>query len=101
MRAHARGVGVSAGTEGLARALFRPEQVPDALEVIGWYDDVQADDAHCALLSLSKGDLDALLDLVAAAVSDFRDVLMWASQPEPTPAERAAVQERNRAIVRW
>src|SRR5260370_5012735 len=93
-------MGVSADTERLARAMFRPEQLHDVLEIIGWYDDVQADEVHRAVLTLSKGDVDALLDLVAAAVTDFRDVLMWASQPEPTPEQRAEARARTRAIAR-
>jgi hypothetical protein len=97
-------VGVSRGIKRLARALFGPEQIPDVLEVLGWYDDVQADDVHRAGLTLSKGDMNALLDLVAAAVDDFRDVLMWASLPEPTPEEREAARARaaelNPAIPR-
>ena len=56
--------------------MFGPQQLPDVLEIISWYDDVQADDVHRAVLTLSKGDADALLDLVTAAVDDFRDVLM-------------------------
>jgi len=69
-------MGVSADTERVARAMFGPQQLPDVLEIISWYDDVQADDVHRAVLTLSKGDADALLDLVTAAVDDFRDVLM-------------------------
>jgi len=80
-------VGISPGTEQLARELFGPEQRPEVLEVIGRYGDVQADDVHRAVLTLSKGNLDALMDLVAAAVHDFRDVLLWESLPEPTPEE--------------
>jgi hypothetical protein len=44
-------VSVSPGTERLARAMFGPEELADALEVIGWYDDVQADDVHRAVLT--------------------------------------------------
>jgi hypothetical protein len=80
--------------------MFRPEELPDALEVIGWYDDVQTDDVHRAVLTLSKGDMNALLDLVAAAVDDFRDVLMWASLPEPTPEEREAARARADELIR-
>ena len=94
------GMGVSPGTERLARAIFGPEQLPDVLEVLGWYDDVQVDDVHRAVLTLSKGDLDALLNLVAAAVRDFRDVLLWASLPEPTPEERAAARARVDELIR-
>ena len=74
--------------------MFGPEQLPDALEVIGWYGDVQSD-VHRAVLTLSAGNLDALVDLVAAAVHDFRDVLLWESLPEPTPEERAATRARS------
>lgn len=88
-------VGISADTERLARSMFSPEQVPDALEIVAWYDDEQAEDVRRAVLTLSKGDVGELLNLVAAAVTDFRDVLMWASQPEPTPGERAAVWARS------
>jgi hypothetical protein len=93
-------VGVSPETERLAREMFGPEQVPDALEVLGWYDDVPADEVHRAVLALSQGDLDALLGLVGAAVRDFRDVLLWASLPEPTPEERAATRARVDALIR-
>ena len=96
----AQSVGISSDTELLARATFPPEQVPDALEIIGWYDGPQADDVQRAVLTLSKGDIDALFDLVAAAVADFRDVLMWASEPELTPEERAAARARVEEIVR-
>jgi hypothetical protein len=93
-------VGISADTERLARSMFSPEQVPEVLEIVGWYEDVQVEDVHRAVLTLSKGDVDALLNLVAAAVTDFRDVLMWASQPEPTPEERVAAWERSQEMVR-
>jgi len=83
-------VRVSPDTERLARVLFGPAQIPDVLEILGWYDDVQADDVNRAGLTLSKGDVNALVDLVAAAVDDFRDVLMWVSPPEPAPEEREA-----------
>jgi hypothetical protein len=93
-------VGVSPDTERLARALFGPDQIPDVLEVLAWYDEVQADDVHRAVLMLSKGDMNALLDLVVAAVDDFRDVLMWASLPEPTPEEREAARARSDELIR-
>lgn len=93
-------VGVSAGSEQLASALFAPAQLPDVLEIISWYDDVQADEVHHAVLTLSKGDVEALLDLVVAAVDDVRNVLMWASLPEPTPVERAAARVRAEELVR-
>jgi hypothetical protein len=93
-------VGVSPGTEKLARAMFGPEELADALEVVGWYDDVQGDDVHRAVLTLSKGNLDALLNLVAAAVRDFRDVLLWESLPESTPEELAATRARVAALIR-
>ena len=80
--------------------MFPPEQVPDALEVVGWYDGVQAQDVHHAVLALSKGDVNTLLDLVAAALTDFRDVIMWATLPEPTPEERAATRARLEEIMR-
>jgi cell division septum initiation protein DivIVA len=80
--------------------LFGRGQIPDVLEVLGWYDDVQANDVHRAVLVLSKGDVNALLDLVAAAVDDFRDVLMWASLPEPTPEEREAARARAAELIR-
>jgi len=85
-------VAVSPGAERLARAFFGLDQIPDVLEVLGWYDDMQADDVHRAVLVLSKGDMNALLDLVAAAANDFRDVLMWASLPEPAPEQREAAR---------
>lgn len=80
--------------------MFGPEQIPDVLEVLSWYDDVQAEDVHNAVLTLSKGDVDRLLDLVVAAVTDFRDVLLWASLPEPTPEELAAEWARIQEMVR-
>jgi hypothetical protein len=93
-------VGVSADSERLARAMFPAEQVGDVLEMLGWYDGVQVEDVHRAVLTLSKGDVDALLNLAVAAVTDYRDVLMWASQPEPTPEEREAAWARTQEMVR-
>jgi hypothetical protein len=93
-------VEVSPGAERLARALFGLDQIPDVLEVLGWYDGVQADEVHRAVLTLSKGDMNALLNLVGAAVNDFRDVLMWASLPEPTPEEREAARTRAGELIR-
>jgi hypothetical protein len=93
-------MGISPDTERLARAMFRPEQIPDVLEDLGWYDSELPDNVHRAVLALSKGNIDALLGYVAAAVTDFRDVLLWASEPEPTPEERAAAQARVRSLVR-
>jgi hypothetical protein len=93
-------VSVSPDAEQLARASFGPDQIPDVLEVLDWYTGVQADDVHRAVLMLSKGNMDALLDLVAAAVDDFRDVLMWASLPQPTPEEREAARARADEHIR-
>lgn len=93
-------VGVTPDTERLARGLFGSDQIPDVLEVLGWYDDVQVDDVHRAVLMLSNGDMNALVDLVVAAVDDFRDVLMWASLPEPTPEERQAARARADELIR-
>jgi hypothetical protein len=81
--------------------LFPPGEVPEVLEIVGWYDGEQAEEVHRAALALSKGDMERLLALVVAAVDDFRDVLMWASLPEPAPEELAAGQARNRELVRW
>lgn len=44
--------------------------------------------------------MNALLDLVAAAVDDFRDVLMWASRTEPTPEERTVARARADELIR-
>jgi hypothetical protein len=93
-------VGASPEVERLAREMFGASQGPDALEILGWYDDEPADEVHRAVLALSKGDLDVLLGLVAAAVRDFRDVLLWASLPEPTPEERAATRARVAGLIR-
>jgi hypothetical protein len=49
---------------------------------------------------LSKGDMNGLLDLVAAAANDFRDVLTWASLPEPTPEEREAARAHADELIR-
>jgi hypothetical protein len=92
-------MGISPDTERLARMMFMPEQIPDVLEILAWYDGVPPDNVHRAVLALSKGNVEALLDYVAAAVTDFRDVLLWASEPEPTPEERAATRERVRVLV--
>jgi hypothetical protein len=53
-------MGISSDTERLARAMFRPEQIPDVLEVLGWYDSELPDSVHRAVLALSKGNIDAL-----------------------------------------
>jgi hypothetical protein len=58
------------------------------------------DSVHRAVLALSKGNIDALLDYAAAAVTDSRDVLLWAGEPEPAPEKRAAAQARVRSLVR-
>lgn len=79
--------------------MFRPEQIPDVLVALSWYDSEQPDPVHRAVLTLSRGDADALVSYVTAAVTDFRDVLLWASEPEPTPEERAAALERVRVLV--
>jgi hypothetical protein len=93
-------VSMSPDTERLARALFGPDQIPDVLEVLGFYDGVQADEVQRAVLMLSKGDMNVLLDLVVAAVDDFRDVLMWSSLPAPPPEEREAARARADELIR-
>lgn len=55
-------MGISQDTDRLARAMFRLEQIPDVLGVLGWYDSEPPDSVHRAALALSKGNLDALLD---------------------------------------
>jgi len=43
-----------------------------------------------AILKLSAGDRRRLLQNVAAAKRDYRDVLMWSEEPDPTPEQAAA-----------
>ena len=50
-------VGIFADMERLARSMFSPEQVPDVLAIVGWYDDVQVEDVRRAMLTLGKGSL--------------------------------------------
>ncbi len=40
------------------------------------------------------------MDLVAAALRDFRDVLLWDYLPEPTPEELAATRARIDELIR-
>ena len=49
-------------TDRIARAIFRLEQIPDVLGVLGRYDSEPPDSVYRAVLAQSKGNLDALLD---------------------------------------
>lgn len=82
------------------RAGFPPEQVPDALTALGWYDGPDADRVQGAILALSEGDLDQLLNYTTAAIDDYRDVLWWASKPKPTAEESAAAKARVDEMIR-
>jgi|SRR5689334_5067794 hypothetical protein len=54
-----------------------------------------------AILKLSAGDEQRLLDFTGVAKQDYRDVLMWADNP-PTPEQAAADLERAKALLeKW
>jgi hypothetical protein len=42
-----------------------------------------------AIIKLSKGNTDELLSHIATAKRDYRDILMWESQPPPSPQAAA------------
>jgi hypothetical protein len=46
------------------------------------YSDKESSRVHLAILKLSEGDPEKLLDYIEAARIDYRDVLAWAEYPE-------------------
>lgn len=83
-----------AEVEQLAKAKF-PE--PDPALVLSILDEYgreaheqERERVQVAILNLSAGDEGKLLNNVAAAKQDYRDVLMWSEETAPTPEEAAA-----------
>lgn len=85
-------------TDRIARAIFRLEQIPG---VWGFSAGMTASRLIASIApSWPRARETSMLSLTAAAVNDSRGVLLWASEPEPTPEERATAQGRVRSLVR-
>ena len=87
-------MGISrAFVEETAKAAFPNLALSVVMSILDEYGErshEQTDRVHLAILKLSAGDEGKLLDYVLAAQRDFRDVLVWAEVPEPTPEQSAA-----------
>jgi hypothetical protein len=82
-----------AEVEQLAKAQFPELQLALVLSILDEYGmeshEQERDRVQMAILRLSAGDEGKLLHNVAAAKQDYRDVLMWAEEPAPTPEQVA------------
>lgn len=55
-----------------------------------------------AIVALSGGNQDKLLDLIQVAKTDYRDVLLWASSGRLSAPEGERLQQAARSIIeRW
>jgi hypothetical protein len=83
-----------ADVQELAKAQFPNVDLAVVLAILDEYGiasyEQERERVQLAILKLSQGDEDRLLHNVAAAKEDFRDVLMWAEEPDPTPEQSAA-----------
>ncbi len=63
----------------------RPGQLKGVVDLLSEYGDEdwhkEPDRVHRAILRLSEGDLEELKHLLAAAKTDYRDVLWWSGEP--------------------
>lgn len=95
--------------DALVGRLFAPELRGEAGSVLGHYgtepDEREAIRVRVAALKLSEGSMERLLDLIAHAKRDYRDVLGWAEYPEEMrtltwrlpPAEQVRIRTADRA----
>ena len=87
-------------------AAFAPAQLEAARSTVAEYG-TRAFDRECervrlAAIQLAGGDLDKLRRMIDAAKVDYRDVLMWASQPPRSADEAAADLAKAKEILkRW
>ena len=83
-----------ADVEHLARAQFPTLELAVVLSILDEYGteshERERGRVQLAILKLSAGDESKLLHYVAAAKQDYRDILMWSEEPEPTPEQVAA-----------
>ena len=83
-----------ADVEQLAKAKFPGLELAVVLSILDEYGqqthEKERERVQLAILKLSAGDEAKLLHNVAAAKQDYRDVLMWSEEPEPTSEQAAA-----------
>ncbi len=76
-------------------SLFPKEDPATVLELLDYYGkepyERERHRVQKAILKISGGDADKLLEFIIAAKRDYRDVLMWAENASPSPAEAAAM----------
>lgn len=68
-------------------AAFPDHEATDIIEILDMYGveayERERERVQLAIVKLSQGDVDRLLDMVQAAKIDYRDVLFWADDPPP------------------
>jgi hypothetical protein len=83
-----------ARVEVLASVLFPNHEPGVVLSALNEYGlaahEHERERVQLAILKLCNGDEDKLLHYVSAAKADYRDVLMWADEPPPSPEQMAA-----------
>jgi hypothetical protein len=83
-----------ADVEQLAKAQFPGLEPAVVLSILDEYGkeahEEERERVQLAILKLSSGDEGKLLHNVVAAKQDYRDVLMWSEEPEPSPGLAAA-----------
>ena len=83
-----------ADVEQLAKDQFPDLELAVVLSILDEYGtephEPERERVQLAILKLSARDEGKLLHNVAAAKQDYRDILMWSEEPEPTPVQVAA-----------
>ena len=88
--------------EQFAKARFPGLELAAVLSILDEYGtqahERERERVQLAILKLSAGDEDKLLHHVAAAKLDYRDVLMWSEEPDPTAGQVAAEMTTDERI---
>jgi hypothetical protein len=73
------------------RAAFPNEDVESIMDLLQLYGlqayERERERVQLAIVKISKGDIDSLLEFISAAKRDYRDVLMWADSTAVTPVQ--------------
>ena len=83
-----------ASVEEMAKSTFPNLELSVVLAILDEYGitshEQERERVQLAILKLSVGDEGKLLHNVAAAKQDFRNILMWAEEPAPSPEQSAS-----------
>jgi hypothetical protein len=78
-----------------AEKAFAPDDLAEAISLLGTYRDNETERVQLAVIALSTNGLDDLRHYAAAAARDYRDVLFWAEYPEDSKGPRREAMRRR------